>query len=108
MFGGSYIDKKLPRDELFFRIKADLETAENERKDRFKNKKMGERFLPDVAKTVKQETAKIKEQAEAIDMKLREREKTAKMKKELAEIKAKEKEDNLLFGGRKVEDEEEE
>ena len=41
-------------------------------------------------------------------MKLREREKTAKMKKELQEIKQKEKEDNLLFGGRKVEDEEEE
>jgi hypothetical protein len=40
-------------------------------------------------------------------MKLREREKTAKMKKELQEIKRKEKEDDLLFGGRKVEDEEE-
>jgi hypothetical protein len=53
MFGGSYIDKKLPRDELFFRIKADMETAEQERKDRFKNNKMGERFLPDVVKTVK-------------------------------------------------------
>lgn len=100
MFGGNYIEKKLPRDELFFRIKADMETAEQERKERFKAKKMGKRFLPDVAKTVKQETAKIREQAETLDNKLRDREKTAKMKKELEEIKRKEKEDNQLFGRR--------
>ena len=60
MFGGEYLDRKLPRDELFFKVKQEMEAKEEERKNKFKNKKVHERFLPDVPGTQKEETAKIK------------------------------------------------
>ena len=77
---------------------------------KFKNKKMTERFLPDVAKNVKQETEQIKKRAEAIDFKLRDKEATVKMKKEMEQIKRKEAEERELgiATGRIPEDQEEE